>query len=307
MRSLHVWRLSLLTCGLTALTAACGLPQTGLDGARAKGRGTLAAQSVWEPPTVLEDFDSTANQYDHYGPVSHPFFDPLEFTPLKPSAAGSTVLEILGANRPKPRKGFLFTADVEDAGALVREVNEKPVMAEQVKVGFKWANNGAPTTDPCLYAQVVFVFDSKRLGRRGLGYVWSNRHCPGAVLTGQLGNGEGALPLRLICLAQGVGLGQPCGEAALNKMSLTAVERDFAADVRWAFSESTPAGEIGIVADRGPGGCEPARVQPPRVFTSQSNADLTGIIGLAFGAELAKGICSHAIVDDVWVQKAWPR
>jgi hypothetical protein len=306
--SVGTW-LTLLALGLTACGQAFNLDEM----ARVRAASQLATRSAWEPPIVLEDFDTTGHQYVHEGPVSHPFFEALEFTPVKPAGSGTTVLEILGANRPKPRKGFLVTSDVEYDGAFIREVGEKEQLAQHVKVGFKWAVNGAATQDPSLFAQVVFVFESKRLGRKGLGYVWSNRHCPGTVLAGQLGNGEYAVPLRLIVLSQGVGLGQPCSDAALSKMALAPVERDFVADVRWAFNESTPLGELALVPLGDSAGCVSDKALPPRQFVQDAqgrnlpNTDLMGIAQVAFGAELARGICAHAIVDDVVVQKAWPR
>jgi hypothetical protein len=159
---------------------------------------------------------------------------------------------------------------------------------------------------------VVLVFESKRLGRKGIGYVWSTRHCPGTVLAGQLGAGESAVPLRLLVLAQGVGLGQSCSEAALNKIGMASVERDLAADVRWAFSESTPLGDLALTAASEPAGCEQARPVPPRQFAVDAagralpNTDLLGVTALAFGAEIAKGICAQAVVDDVTLQKLWP-
>lgn len=295
--------------GLTACGGATGVGDWG----RLRTASDLSVRTAWEEPLVLEDFDTVGNQYVHEGPVSHPFFEPLEFTPVKPAGLGTTVLEILGASRPKPRKGFLVTSDVEADGAFVREVDETLQMAQQVKVGFKWAVNGAATSDPNLFAEVVFVFESKRLGRKGLGYVWSSRHCPGTVLAGQLGSGEYALPLRLIVLSQGVGLGQVCAEAALNKMVPAPVERDFVADVRWAFNESTPLGELALAPMSDSNGCPSNVALTPRQFVQDAqgrklpNTDLMGISQLAFGAELARGICAHAIVDDVFVQKAWPR
>lgn len=297
--------------GSLALASGCATP-SGLLPARARAAGVAGARGAWEPPTVLEDFDSVENQYDNLSPVGHPFFEPLEFTPVKPSAGTSTVLEILGANRPKPRKGFLVTGDIAEAGSLVREVGEKQLLAEQATVRFRWGVNGATTLDPSLFAEVVFLFESKRLGRKGLGYAWSSRHCPGTVLAGQIGAGDGAIPLRLIVLAQGAGLGQACSEAALGKISLAPVERDFAADVRWAWAESTPLGELALVAAGQPANCEGGRVPPPRQFLADGNGrplpntDLLGITALAFGAEVAKGVCAQAVVDDVSLQKQWP-
>ncbi|MEB3220669.1 MAG: hypothetical protein VKS61_01190 [Candidatus Sericytochromatia bacterium] len=297
-----------LVLALAALTSACA-QAPGLS-PRARAQGPLAARGAWEPPTVLEDFDTVDNQYDNLSPVGHPFLEPLEFTPVKPSAAGSTVLEILAANRPRPRKGFLVTGDIAEAGALTREVGEKTQLAEQATVRFRWGVNAGATLDPSLLAEVVFVFESKRLGRKGLGYVWSTRHCPGTVLSGQMGAGEGAVPLRLIVLAQGVGLGQSCSEAALNKIGLASVERDLAADVRWAFSESTPLGDVPFASE--PSGCSEGKPQPPRQFAFDAagralpNTDLLGVTALAFGAEVAKGVCAQAVVDDVTLQKQWP-
>jgi hypothetical protein len=299
-----------LALALAALTTACAAAPGGL--ARVRSHGGVAVRGAWEPPTVLEDFDTVDNQYDNLSPVGHPFFEPLEFTPVKPAAGSSTVLEILGANRPRPRKGFLVTGDVAEAGALTREVGEKTQIAEQVTVRFRWGVNAVATLDPSLLAEVVLVFESKRLGRKGIGYVWSTRHCPGTVLAGQIGAGEGAVPLRLIVLAQGVGLGQSCSEAALNKIGMASVERDLAADVRWAFAEGTPLGDLALAATSEPAGCEQARALPPRQFALDTagralpNTDLVGVTALAFGAEIAKGICAQAVVDDVTLQKLWP-
>ncbi|MEB3328746.1 MAG: hypothetical protein VKQ33_05895 [Candidatus Sericytochromatia bacterium] len=302
--------LPLLAISLAALATACAAAPGGSAPSRLPG--FLAARGAWEPPTVLEDFDTVDNQYDNLSPVGHPFFEPLEFTPVKPSAGTSTVLEILGANRPRPRKGFLITGDVAEAGALSREVGERTELAEQATLRFRWGVNAVAALDPSLLAEVVLVVESKRLGRKGIGYVWSTRHCPGTVLASQIGAGEGALPLRLIVVAQGVGLGQSCSEAALNKIGLASVERDLAADVRWAYAEGTPLGDLALGALTEPVGCEQARAVPPRQFALDAagralpNTDLLGVTALAFGAEVAKGICAQAVVDDVTLQKRWP-
>ena len=81
-----------LTCLAAFGAAGCGVGAQHPGMAAAKGRGMLAARGVWEDWIDLEDFDTIENDYDHYGPVSHPFFDALEFTPVKASKAGSTVL-----------------------------------------------------------------------------------------------------------------------------------------------------------------------------------------------------------------------
>lgn len=318
MRSVRA--LLALTCAALVGVAAAGCGAAGHHPgmAAAKSRGMLGARGVWEDPIRLEDFDTIENSYDHYGPVSHPFFDALEFTPVKASKAGSTVLEILAQNRPKPRKGILLTEDVEEGGALERGEKEDKQLAEQVKVFFKWGNNGAVTSEPSIYAEVAFVFQSKRLGRKAVGYAWTNTYAPGTVLGGQIGSGEDPIPMRVICLAQGQGLGQPCSEAALNQIQLVGVERDFAADVRWAWAESTKLTEPGVATKAaepapGTGGAAPAPQFPPRQFVvgadgrAIANTDLTGIVALGFGAEVPKGVCSHAIVDDVAVQKQWPK
>ncbi len=312
--------LSLTCVALVGVAAAgCGAATQHPGIAAAKARGALAARSVWEDPIRLEDFDSIENDYDHYGPVNHPFFDSLEFTPVKASKAGSTVLEILAQNRPKPRKGLLLTEDVSEDGAFERGEKEDKQLAEQVKVFFKWGNNGAVTSEPAIYAEVAFVFKSKRLGQKALGYAWTNYYTPGTVLGGQIGSGDDLIPMRIVCLATGQGLGQPCGEAALNQIQLAGVERDFAADVRWAWAESTKLTEPGAAAagnEPSPGtggGAAPAPQFPPRQFVLDgngkpiTNTDLTGIVALGFGAEIPKGYCSHAVVDDVAVQKQWPK
>ena len=310
MRPLHA--LLSLTCAamVGAAVAGCGAMGPNPGYASAKARGALAAKGVWEDPVLLEDFDTVENSYDHYGPVSHPFFDALEFTPVKASKAGSTVLEILAQNRAKPRKGVLLTEDVYDNGSFERGEEEKKELAEQVKVSFKWGNNGAVTSEPSIYAEVAFVFESKRLGRKALGYAWTNRYAPGTVLGGQIGGGEDAIPMRIICVAQGHGLGQACSEAALNQIPLVQVERDFTADVRWAWAESTKLTEPGAAtADAAPA----TGATPPRQFLVGAdgkaivNTDLTGITALGYGAEIPKSVCSHAVVDDVAVQKQWPR
>jgi hypothetical protein len=304
--------LSLACVALVGVAAAgCGLQAPAPGMASAKARGALAARGTWEEAVVLEDFDTIENSYDHYGPVNHPFFDTLDFTPVKTAKSGSTVLEILAANRPKPRKGILLTEDVEEDGSFERGEEEKKELAEQVKVSFSWGNNGAATNDPCIYAEVAFVFHSKRLNRKALAYAWTNRYCPGTVLAGQIGAGDDTIPMRIICLQQGQGLGQQCSEGALNQIGLLSVERDFAADVRWAWAESTKLTEPGAVTTAAQAGCV-TTATPPRQFVvgadgkAIANTDLTGITALGFGAEITKGVCSHAIVDDVAVQKLWP-
>lgn len=310
-----------LTCAAVLALAAAGCGTAGQPAgfAAAKARAALAAKNDnWEDPIVLEDFESNTNDYDHYGPVGHPFFDALEFTwPVNAERAGSAVLEILAQNRAKPRKGILLTEDVEEAGALERGEKETKQLAEQVKVAFKWGNNGAMTSEPAIFAQVVFGFESKRLGHAALGYAWTNRYAPGTVLAGQIGAGEDAVPMRIVCLAQGQGLGQPCSEAALNQIAMVAVERNFAADVRWAWADSTKLTEPGSAQTAVTAGDPPANAPVPQFPPSQFvvgpdgkplvNKDLTGISALGFGAEVPKGVCSHAIVDDVAVRKLWPK
>lgn len=297
---------------LAASAAGCGVGNApGL--ASAKSRGALAARAdKFEEPIVLEDFDTTQRDYDFIGPTFHPFFDKIMFTPVKQVASTSTVAEILGTASTKPRKGFYVTSDVDGEASFQREVEEgkPPITAKQVKISFRWGVNAMATTDPSMAAEVAFLFDSTRLGHKALGYAWTNRYCPGTVLQSQIGSGDEAIPMRIICLAIGDGQGAVCSEATLNKMALVPVERNFAADVRWAFSDSTKLTEPGVAVTDADAKCAPVQF-PPKDFTSDpagraiDNTDLKGIEGLGFGAEIAKGVCAHAVVDDVKLQLKW--
>lgn len=304
--------MTLVACAASAV-AACGQGPLA-PGVAAKARAAgLQARSLegWEAPEVLEDFDETENDYADLSPISHPFFAPVRFTAVRATTAGSTVLELLGTNQSKLRKGLRITEDVAEAGAMVRKVGEKNVIAEDAKIAFKWGNNGGKSADPSTYASVIFVFNSKRLGDAAIAYAWTSRYAPGTVIPGQIGaDGDDPIPLRTICLETGVGLGEACGEDALAKIPLKAVEREFCADVRWAFAESTKLTEPGSTPNVDLAAPVPAF--PPAQFSQDAggrkitNTDITGITELGFAAEIAKGICSHAIVDDVRVQKKWP-
>lgn len=302
--------LTLATVAVSAV-AACGQGPVAPGMAAARARAAMQARNLdgWEDPITLEDFDETDNRYANLSPTNHPFFAPLRFTPVRASAAGSTVLELLGSNQSKLRKGLVLTEDIEEDGALTRTVAEKTTIAEQAKVSFRWGNNGGTTTDPCIYASVVFVFESKRLGTRAIAYAWTNRYAPGTVIPSQIGSDDSEIKMRIVCLQNGAGLGAPCDESALQKIQTNAIERDFCADVRWAFAESTKLTEPGSV----PAADAQAAVTafPPAGFVVDaggrkiSNTDITGIVQLGFAGEIAKGVCSHAIVDDVRIQKKW--
>ena len=303
--------MTLVATAASAL-AACGQGPLA-PGLAARARvAAVQARNLegWEAPVVLEDFDETENDYADLSPINHPFFAPIRFTAVRASSAGSTVLELLGSNQSKLRKGLKLTEDIEDDGSFTRKVNEKPVLAEDAKVSFKWGNNGGKSTDPSTYAAVIFVFASKRIGTAAVAYAWTSRYAPGTVLPGQIGSdGDDPIPMRTICLETGVGLGEPCGESALQKIQMKAVEREFCADVRWAFAESTKLTEPGSVPSVDL--AAPVAAFPPAQFSQDAggrkiaNTDITGITQLGFAAEIAKGICSHAIVDDVRVQKKW--
>jgi hypothetical protein len=289
---------TLLRAALAAallMTAGCGGAPT-LTGA-AKSAKALSASGF--APTVLEDFsEDPTYRFDFYGPsYGHPFYQPVNFS--KQKAAGSAVLELVAPNSTKPRKGYFLREMGDDEGSFsyqVGEADDKPIMklSSRVRVGFDWAVNAGPSSELSLSAMSVFVFKSKTQGTAAIAYAWSNNLAPGRVLSSPLHLGEDSVPMRILVLEKGNGLGEQCSEAALGKMALTHEDRDLVADVRYAFAKDTPVADPGaLMTTVDPGN---KRFDPP---SGGANTDLLALQAIGFGAEVPKAICEHAILDNV--------
>lgn len=294
----------------SALAAGCGrasgLSAAGLGARKATAAVGVRAESGWEAATVLEDFQDADAPFEFFGPLSHPFFEPITFSMVKAKGANSVVLEALAQNRPKPRKGRFLNFEVEEAGSFLRGEEGKEQLAKDVKVGFRWAVNGADASEPSTFLEAVYVLQHKRLGPIALAYGWTSRACPGTIGGQLLQAGGKPIPMRIICLAQGAGEGQVCSEAALNAMKPVAVERNLVEDVRWAFAEGTQVVDLGVpMADCPPvptqGEAQPVLV--PEAFRGAPNTELLGILAVGGGAEVARGVCTHALLDDMWMQR----
>lgn len=283
-----------------ALTAAgCGGAALA-PGLSAKAPTGLAARAGgWEEPEVLETFDDLY-AFDFSGPPSgHPFYLPLNFSKVK--VGGSAVMEILAPNCPKMTKGFALRAMDDGEGSFMYTVGDGDDAVERraarAKVAFSWANNTTPSSTTALSAMALFVFQSKALGTSAIAYAWSNTLAPGRVVASQLRlSQDESVPLRILVIEKGNGLGEQCSETALSKMKPSRVERDIVADVRYAFAKSTPLADptVQVTDDNGPKTFDPPAGGP--------NTDLDGLLAIGFGAEVPKGICSHAVIDDVAIQ-----
>lgn len=296
---------SLVPAGV-ALTLALALGACGQAGYAPAGAGLKAAKGLavraagFEPEQVLADFsDDNLYAWDFYGPErGHPFYQPVSFS--KQKAAGSGALELVAPNCPKMAKGFLVhELNVEESeGSFeykVGEQDDKPIMklASRVKVSFKWADNTTASSDTCLNAEALFIFHTKGGETSALAYGWSNNLAPGRVIAGQLRMDDEMIPLRTLIIQRGNGLGEQCGEAALAKMVPARVERDFVADVRYAFDKNTPLTDPSAnLLDAK----DTKDFNPP---AGGPNTELDGLMAIGFGADVPKGICSHAVLDDV--------
>lgn len=319
-RSQHTIQ-KVLTLALTLVavgSAGCGQAQLNPGLGNAAKHGTLAAHNTngYDDPITLEDFDGSRNGYNVFAPVNHPFFYATIFTPVKAKEAGSTVIELLAPARSKPSRGVAVTDDVEEDGSFTRKEGDKEIMATGIRAQFKWGLNGPGTKDPCVFARVIFLVDSKdeNAPTRALAYAWSNKYCVGTLQRGELRLGDDPIELATIYLRRGLGpISQECSAQALQKIPLETVTRDFDADMRWAFDKATPALDatsLETAAD-----CpEKPPVFPPSSFVTEPgtdteipNKDLVGIVSLGYGADIAKGVCSHAIVDDVKIELKWPK
>lgn len=292
------WLSGGLALALALSAAGCGLATQSGPGMNAAKSGAFGARGAgFEAPTLLEDFsDDPSYRFDFHGPgYGHPFYQPINFS--KQKAGGSAVLELVAPNSLKPRKGMYLRALDEEEGTFHYTIKEgdKDIdkLAARAKVSFAWANNATASSETSMSAMAVFVFQSKSLGTAALAYAWSNNLGAGRVINSQLRIDEENVPLRVLVIEKGNGLGEACSEAALNKMTLAKVERDFVADVRYAFAKSTPVSDPNAPAadDNGPKTFVPPAGGP--------NTDVDGLLAIGFGAEIPKGICSHAVLDDV--------
>ena len=286
----------------SALAAALGLSIAGcgaapvLTGAVKTASGVRAADLG---SNVIEDFsEDPSYRFDFYGPsYGHPFYQPVSFS--KQKAADSAVLELVAPNSTKPRKGYFLREMEGDEGSFEYRAggtDEEPVMklASRVRVGFDWAVNAGPSTELSLSALSVFVFKSKSLGTAALAYAWANNLAPGRVLASQIRLGEDTVPMRILVIQKGNGLGEQCSEAALAKMAVTHEDRDLVADVRYAFAKDTPVADPGAVMTTVDAGNK--RFDPP---AAPPNTELLALEAIGFGAEAPKAICEHAILDNV--------
>jgi hypothetical protein len=288
---------------LALALAACGQAGFAPAGAGLKAAKGLAVRAAgFEPETVLEDFSNDLYAWDFFGPErGHPFYQPVTFS--KQKAGGSGALELVAPNCPKMSKGFLIRElDSEESEGSFEykagEQDDKPIMklAARVKVSFKWADNTTATSDTSLSAQTLFIFHTKSGDTSALAYGWSNNLTPGRVIASQLRFDDETIPLRTLVIARGNGLGEQCGEAALAKMQPATVERDFIADVRYAFDKNTPLTDPSANLLDAKDGKDVKDFNPP---AGGPNTDIYGLVAIGFGAEVPKGICSHAVLDDV--------
>lgn len=299
--------------GLVAgLLGGCGRP-LGLAAARAP-QGLAVRAEGWARAVKLADFQDPEAPFEFFGPLGHPFIDPVTFTQVQAKGAGSVVLEALAPPSSKPRKGRFLNFEVEEVGSFLREKEGgkegEQQLAKAVKVGFRWAVNGAEGSEPSTFLEAIYVVQHKTQGLQALGYGWTSRACPGAISGQLLQAGGKPIPLRVISLSTGAGLGQACGEAALHAMRPEPVERDLITDLRWAFGGHAAAdGEAGGEApSEGPpegpsGGCPPgASATPPASVSRGPNAEYLGVVAVGAGAEVGRGVCTHALLDDLWVQ-----
>lgn len=294
------WLSAGLALSMALATAGCG--QAGLNPgmtAQSKASGFGARAGGWEEPTIVETFDDLY-AFDMSGPPSgHPFYEPLRYSKVK--VGGSAVMEIVAPNCPKLTKGFALRGLDEEEGSFKYTVGDDDDAtvhrAARAKVAFSWANNSTPSSQTSLSAMALFVFQSEALGTSAIAYAWSNTLAPGRVVASQLRvSQDETVPLRILVIEKGNGLGEQCSETALSKMQLARVERDIVADVRYAFAKSTPLADptVQTVDDDGPKTFNPPAGGP--------NTDLDGLVAIGFGAEVPKGVCSHAVIDDVAIQ-----
>ncbi len=323
--------LSSLTLGALALATAAGCGAGPLAAGAARS-GLMAAKEIgWEAPVILEDFQDmkatdkpdrnrsnltdSGNEYDLYVPDDHPFFGAITFTVVKPKAAGSICLEMLGPSRSKPNRGLAITDDCAEQGAFFRGEGDKRKFAEKAKVAFKWGLNAQASADNQTYARMVYVFGYMPAGakepvERALAYSWGSTACVGDVIKSDLAlSRDRHIEMATIVLAQGPGpVSEACGEAAMDKIPLLKVERNFLRDARWAFSQ--PGTPSVCVPGSTPGGgtvTPVAAVFPPANFPDDPNrGEFWGITQIGFGSEMARNTCAHSLIDDVTVQLKWP-
>jgi hypothetical protein len=306
--------LTSLTCALLLAGCGRGLPGTATAAA---SHGLRVKAAGWQDPVVLDDFNRR-HAYGVYAPDHHPFFKPLVFTMVGLRGGANTALELLAPDQEtQPRKGFVLREDLEETGLFLPpngDDNSKP--AAHVRLNFRWAVNGAVTQDPAIFAMVAFQL-AKRTAEGGeasigLAYAWTNeKYCPGQILKTVIGEGEDAVPTRVIVLKAGTGFGpKPCGATILDEMmsQSTVEQRSMEADLAYIQGRlpfdaggndaaATASGQADRTACPPPGQMALLGVGEPPI-----NTDILGIEKCGAGADMPQAICAHALIDDLSMQ-----
>jgi len=303
---------------LTALACAVALTGCGraLPGtAAAKAAQALRARAAgWQDPVVLDDFNHR-HSYGVYAPDHHPFFKPLVFTMVGLRGGANTALELLAPDKEtQPRKGFVLREDLgEDGSFLPPDADDKSKPAAHVRLNFRWNVNGAVTADPAIFAMTAFVLDKKLPSGEesaiGLAYAWTNdKYCPGQILKTTIGEGEDAVPTRVLVIRNGTGFGpKPCGANILEDMmaqsqvETRSLEQDLAyVQTRLPFDAggNDRAATANDQADR------TACPSPPQAALEGNpiNTDIYGIMQCGAGADMPAVICAHSLIDDLTCQ-----
>ncbi|MDB5101070.1 MAG: hypothetical protein JWM80_5491 [Cyanobacteria bacterium RYN_339] len=301
-----------LTCALLLAGCGRGLPGTATAAA---SKGLRAHATGWQDTVVLDDFNRR-HAYGVYAPDHHPFFKPLVFTFVGLRGGANTALELLAPDQEtQPRKGFVLREDLGEAGLFLppnADENSKP--APHVRLGFRWAVNGAVTQDPAIFAMTVFQLEKKAAdgteGSIGLAYAWTNeKYCPGQILKTVIGEGEDAIPTRVLVVHSGTGFGpKPCGASILEEMMSTSTveQRSLEADLAYIHGRlpfdaggndaaSTASGQADRTSCPQPAGAM-AVGDPP------INTEIYGVEKLGGGADMPQAICAHALLDDFTMQ-----
>jgi hypothetical protein len=310
-------RIALTTLAAALVLTGCG---RALPGAAGRTASAVRAHALggWQAPVMLDDFNRR-HAYGLYAPDHHPFFKPLVFTFVGLRGGANTALELLApAQETQPRKGFVMREDLDATGSFLPpdgDDNSKP--AAHVKLNFRWNVNGAVAQDPAIFAMVAFQLAKKTASGDessiGLAYAWTNdKYCPGQILKTVIGEGEDALPTRVIVLRSGTGFGpKPCGANILDDMMAQSVvetrslEQDLATiqgRLPYDAGGNDAAAAANGQADRTgcPGG-------PAMEGADAYNSEIYGIEKIGAGADMPQVICAHALIDDIGMQLKFDR
>lgn len=306
-----------LSFGLLALAlAGCGAPGA-FSPLGPHAAGLAALDAPWSRPVTLADMtDASDLEYDRPD-GNNPFADPIdiysESRPLEKGGPNTPVMELVARASDKPRRGFGLLQVDSDTGSFA--LDNKGTLAPHVRLSFTWGNNtSALVAGTSIEAMVVFVVQQKLNDKntldRAVGYAWSSSSLGGAVYpdlhTPALRinfNGE-EIPLRVLPLETGDGLGQPCGTDAFMAMPLkTETIQDFVADFYSAYPNKYV--DLDAAAPSGGSATELRRLldltTAPAAPTS--NQDLLGIEAVGFGADVAPSACSHAVFTNLTMQR----